>query len=105
MKLSSLQMIAILCILAAGFITVAPLIQTAEAHGESHWHEITIYEVIDEHCNCCGLTNRWLISSYDSWGAHADNEEHVYNFVVILDEWNTDLCFVCALTGSCESSS
>ena len=31
MKLSTLQMIAILCILAVGFMTAAPFLQTAEA--------------------------------------------------------------------------
>ncbi len=103
MKFSTLQIIAIACILAIGFLMVASLVQTAEAHGERHWYVATVYEWLVEKCTCCGLTNYWLIDWYTTMASHPDNVSHedfdVYYVV------NTDLCIVCAFTGSCATSS
>lgn len=96
-------MIAIVCILAVGFVTVTPLVQTANAHGEGHWYVAIVYEWIVENCACCGLTNYWLINSYLTLAFHKDNLPHM-NFNVDY-EVNTNQCVVCALTGSCASSS
>ena len=45
MKFSHLQMIAIVCILAVGFMTVAPFAPSVEAHPYEVW-----YHIHDNHC-------------------------------------------------------
>ena len=92
MKLSTLQMIAILCILTIGFMTAAPFIQTAAAHDatllclsataqlESYWYLVEYYcysSAWDPYM--CDLMWKLYGQVYDSMMelcSHDPNEEH-----------------------------
>ena len=89
MKLSKLQMIAIVCLLALGFMTAAPFVQTADA-GEVHW--IPAYKI---HAYVCSVTGTLLF--YDildtGWakaehGADADHSTFPEAYIEIVS-WET----------------
>ena len=95
MKLSILQIFAIVSILAFSCMTVAPFVQTADA-GEVHY--ITVYEVREYVCEYCGTTIwREIIGSYTLTITHGHDEPHVY--VVI---YRTVERIPCGLCESCE---
>ena len=54
MKLSLCQIIAIVCILTVGFMTVAPFVQTTEAHGKAHKYKVNVTLIKIKKCESCG---------------------------------------------------
>ena len=104
MKLSSLQMIAILCILIAGLMTVAPLVQTTDAFEiflcgftATHW---------DAHRYFCGQCGAYLYTVADNprqvtllhllSDHNDDNYSHPENVYTVVSEdhngWCADCC-------------
>lgn len=93
MKLSTLQLIAIFSILTVGFMTVAPVVQTAEA-GETHTIPVYVYAVTT--CENCGNAISWvLISVGQATVTHGANEPHNNMFIVITIKTPNGLCNSC----------
>ena len=78
MKMSFRQMIAIVCILALGFLTAAPIVETVDAHGDKHSYTVMADVVEVGVCETCGYhiyykgTNMQLPVVL----THLDGEEH-----------------------------
>ena len=100
MKLSILQIFAIVSILAFGCMTVAPFVQMAEA---SEVHYITVYEVREDVCESCG-TLLWteIIGSYTIIFIHDADDGHISLPSVI---YRTVERIPCGLCDSCEEES
>lgn len=77
MKLSLCQMIAIICILAVGFIAFSPFVQTADANLAS----ITIWEEYQvDLCNNGHVHAIWLAQWYPiAWEEHYDGHDNHFD--------------------------
>ena len=96
MKLSLCQMIAIISILAVGFMTAAPFVQTTEAHGPQHAYNAIVEEVKDVWCAGCGVYMGYtVIRRYNTIAIHADNMPH-RNFRIWIGNTQS-VCFACML--------
>lgn len=93
MKFSSLQMIAIVCILAIGVMPAAPLVQIADA-GKEHWVPAYTYEV--KVCEDCGNAISWkLIAVGQAKIHHGPNDWHNNMFVVVTFKIPNGRCSSC----------
>ncbi|MDE0326807.1 MAG: hypothetical protein OXN27_23010 [Candidatus Poribacteria bacterium] len=103
MKMSLCQMIAIVCILAVGIMTVTPFVPTANAD-KIHW--IPSYRIHAYYCEYCAA-----MLYYDILAAgfrrfeHGANDGHLllpseYVVVVSSETVDSDECIVCAFYGS-----
>lgn len=77
MKMSLGQMIAICCILAVGFMTAAPFVQTADAHGNAHQYDVTIDIILLAECQNCGAWTAYNIGTITTTFTHPDGQNHV----------------------------
>lgn len=93
MKISVCQMIAIVCILAVGFVTVPPLVQTADAHD----YTVTV-DILQIGICSCGTIGVRLFEDQTVTITHADGESHI-------SEGSTLIHVVSFTCSSCSSSS
>lgn len=97
MKMFLCQMISIVCILAIGFLTAAPFVETTDAHGPAHFYDTEVIEYKDVWCDGCGahmgitVVNRFPVSV-----GHDDNLPHIGPFMNKVGNTQS-LCFACLL--------
>ncbi len=77
MKISLCQVFAIVCILAVGFMTAAPLVQTADADE----YEVTVHFVVVVVCQSCGhgisaikIAEGTLTVDHEEGTSHSEND-------------------------------
>ena len=99
MKMSLCQMIAIVCILAVGIMTVTPFVPTANA-GKVHW--IPAYKIHVYYCDYCGTILYYDILAEGlarfEHGADDDDSEIPTEDVEVVssESVDSDECYVCA---------
>jgi len=77
MKFSSLQIIAIACIIATGFLTVAPFSQDALAWGPSHSYQVGLDTTLFLYCVHCNTWNSYHLGVRMYTLTHLDDEAHI----------------------------
>jgi len=93
-------MTAIACILTAGFMTVAPFVQTAYAHGDSHEYTVTVYEIRVYTCTECSSVIWYeILNTYTETRTHPDGGGHSMTSIKIVEN------IPCGLCDDCEESS
>ncbi len=78
MKRSLCQMIAIACIIATGFLTVAPFLQQdVLAFGPSHSYDVWLDTTLFVYCTNCGSWRSVYLGPQRYTFTHADGEDHI----------------------------
>ena len=99
MKMSLCQRIAIFCILAMGFLTVAPsLQQDVFAWGPSHSYQVALDTVLFRYCTSCGSWTTHDLGVRWHTFTHSDNEDHILGGTIYITG-SADYCSNCSQAG------
>ena len=78
MKFSLLGSCAIAIMIAFGFMMAAPVIQTVDAHGDSHSYTLTVDALELRKCSSCGTPTAYrVVGTATITITHADDESHL----------------------------
>lgn len=101
MKFSTLQILAIVCFLALGFMPMAPFVQTADAHGDSHSYTVPVTDYKVYICSeCSSVIWAVIVGTSTQTRTHPDGGGHSRGLVRIVSSTTCGLCDDCEASSS-----
>ena len=84
MKFSLLGLCAIAIMMTFGFMMAAPVVQTVDAHGDSHSYTLTVDALELRVCSSCGTATAYrVVGTATITITHADGESHLSSSDVV----------------------
>ena len=102
MKFSLLGSCAIAIMIAFGFMMAAPVIQTVDAHGDSHSYTLTVDALELRKCSSCGTPTAYrVVGTATITLTHGDGESHRSDIVgVVVSVVVSGTCSSCSNSSS-----